>query len=131
MRIEHFAVNVKEPKAMAEWYAEHLGLSIIRADEVPPYITFLADDNNQTLLELYANPNGEFLELSDLSVFTFHIAFSVADMGAECARLIAAGAKSKGDAITLGNGDQTQFVQCPWGVTLQFLERINPLFPEN
>ncbi|MEM7333117.1 MAG: VOC family protein [Chloroflexota bacterium] len=130
MKIEHFAINVKEPQAMAQWYAEHLGLTIIRADETPPFITFLADDNNQTLLELYANPNGEYIDFANLTVFTFHIAFSVPDMAGECVRLIEAGATSKGDAITLGNGDKTQFVQCPWGVTIQFLERINPLFPD-
>ena len=128
MKIEHFAINVKEPQKMATWYAENLGLKIIRMDDAPPYITFLADDDNQTLLELYSNPNGEYLDFANLSVFSFHIAFSVPDLTAECDRLIAAGAISKGDVLILGNGDKTGFVQCPWGVTIQFLERIQPLF---
>lgn len=128
MKIEHVAINVKEPRQMAAWYAEHLDLTIIRADEEPPYITFLTDDDNQTLLEFYANHQGEFLEYADLSVFTFHIAFAVESIVAEVERLVKAGATTKGTISTLGNGDKTGFVQCPWGVTLQFLERVKPLF---
>lgn len=127
MRIEHFAINVSEPAKMAAWYAKHLGLTIIRADDVEPYIHFLADDDNQTLFEIYSNPKGEIIDFGEYSVFTFHIAFSVADMLAECDRLIVAGATAQGDTITLGNGDLTRFVQCPWGVKLQFLQRIKPL----
>lgn len=128
MKIEHFAINVKEPRKMAAWYAEHLGLTIIRADQEPPYITFLADDQNETILELYANPNGEFLSYADLSVFTFHIAFAIDDLEAICAKLATAGATQKGEFVTFANGDVSAFVQCPWGVTLQFIQRINPLF---
>jgi catechol 2,3-dioxygenase-like lactoylglutathione lyase family enzyme len=128
MKIEHFAINVKEPREMAAWYVEHLGLHTIRADQEAPYITFLADDENETILEIYANQAGEFLDYTNMSVFTFHIAFAVEDIQAVCNRLITAGASPKGEIITLANGDLAGFVTCPWGITLQFLQRINPLF---
>lgn len=128
MQIEHFAINVKQPRDMAAWYAEHLGLTIIRADEQPPYITFLADNNNETVLELYANPNGEFLAYGEMSVYTFHIAFAVPDIEAISGGLLDAGAMQKGDLVTFANGDVSAFYACPWGVTLQFIQRVKPLF---
>ena len=31
MDIEHFAINVKDPRAMADWYVRHLGLRVLRS----------------------------------------------------------------------------------------------------
>lgn len=128
MKIEHFALNVRSPREMAAWYAAHIGLTIIRADQQAPYITFLADDNNETVLELYTNPNGEFLAFDDLSVYTFHIAFAVTDLNVVRDSLVEAGAVQKGELVTFANGDVSVFLSCPWGVTLQFVQRVNPLF---
>ncbi|MGB1250509.1 MAG: VOC family protein [Candidatus Promineifilaceae bacterium] len=128
MKIEHFAVNVNEPNKMAHWWADNLGLKIIREDDTPPYITFLADEDNGTVIELYANPKGAIVDFGQHSIFTFHIAFAVDDISAECNRLIAAGATSTGDIITMGNGDLLGFVRDPWGIVIQFLQRVEPLF---
>ncbi|MEM7801043.1 MAG: VOC family protein [Chloroflexota bacterium] len=128
MKIEHIAINVSEPQAMAAWWSEHLDLQIIRADQEPPYITFLSDDGHQTLLEIYANPKGEFPNYPEMSIFTFHIAFAVEDIEAESARLIAAGAAAAGEILTMGNGDRLGFVRDPWGITIQILQRTAPLF---
>ena len=113
---------------MAHWWAEHLGLKIIREDDTPPYITFLADEDNGTVIELYANPNGEIVDFGQYSIFTFHIAFAVDDISAECARLVEAGAAPLGDIITMPNGDLLGFVRDPWGIVIQFLQRVQPLF---
>lgn len=128
MKIEHFAVNVSDPIKMGHWWAENLGLNIIRMDDTSPYITFLADEDNGTVIELYANPKGETIDLSQYSIFTFHIAFAVDDISAECDRLIAAGATPTGDILTMGNGDQLGFVRDPWGIVIQILQRVTPLF---
>lgn len=127
MKIEHFAINVKKPAEMAQWWSENLGLTIIRADAEAPFIHFLSDDGDQTLLEIYDNPLGEFPDYPNMSFFTFHIAFAVEDIQGEMDRLLAAGASPTGDILTMPNGDRLGFVRDPWGVCIQILQRKVPL----
>lgn len=124
MKIEHIAMNVREPAALAQWYAANLGLRIIRADTSGTFIHFLADDDGETLLEFYANDSGEYPQLGHWS---FHIAFNSDDLVASRDQLVAAGGTSVSDIITLGNGDQTTFVRDPWGIHVQLIRRIKPL----
>ncbi len=36
MKIEHFALNVSDPRAMSAWYETHLGLHVVKkSNEVP------------------------------------------------------------------------------------------------
>lgn len=128
MKIEHFALNVDDPAGMADWWAKNLGLTIIRADQEAPFIHFLSDDGDQTLVEIYKNPRGEFPDYKNMSIFTFHIAFAVEDIQTEVDRLLAAGALPAGDFITMPNGDLMKFVRDPWGVCIQLLQRAVPLF---
>lgn len=128
MKIEHIAINVTEPTEMAQWWAKNLDLKIIRADKEAPFIHFLSDDGDETLLEIYANPAGEFPDYANMSIFTFHIAFAVDDIQAEIDRLLAAGAMPSGEILTMGNGDRLGFVRDPWGVCIQILQRAVPLF---
>ena len=127
MKIEHFAINVKEATAMAKWWSKNLGLKIIRADQEAPFVHFLSDDGDQTLIEIYSNPDGEFPDYANQSIFTFHIAFAVDDINGEIERLLAAGALPSGDVMHMPNGDQLGFVRDPWGVCVQILQRVTPL----
>src|SRR5262249_45002677 len=43
MDIEHMALNVPDPVAMADWYTEHLGMRVVRSVPGPPHTRFLAD----------------------------------------------------------------------------------------
>ena len=85
MKIEHIAMNVREPAALAQWYAANLGLRIIRADTSGTFIHFLADDDGETLLEFYANDSGEYPQLGHWS---FHIAFNSDDLAASRAETL-------------------------------------------
>jgi catechol 2,3-dioxygenase-like lactoylglutathione lyase family enzyme len=127
MKIEHFAVNVSDPRALAQWYVEHLGLRIARARTEPPYETFLADDNGETVIEVFNNPLGTHVNYGDMHPVTFHIAFTVPDMEADRERLIAAGATADGDIVTAPTGDQLAFVRDPWGIAIQLVKRQTPL----
>ena len=128
MKIEHFALNVTDPAGFANWWSENIGLKIIRADQEAPYIHFLSDDDDETVIEVYNNPMGEFPDYANMSIFTFHIAFAVDDIQGEIDRLLAVGAKPSGDIITMPNGDRLGFVRDPWGISIQLLQRITPLF---
>ncbi|MFK7804457.1 MAG: VOC family protein [Anaerolineae bacterium] len=127
MKIEHFAINVSDPAGMAQWWSKNLGLKIIRADTDGAFVHFLSDDGDQTLIEIYNNPAGEIPDYPNLSIFTFHIAFAVDDITAECERLLSAEATSASDMLTMENGDKMRFVRDPWGVCIQFLQRAKPL----
>jgi catechol 2,3-dioxygenase-like lactoylglutathione lyase family enzyme len=60
MKLEHMAFNVKDPLAAAAWYERHIGLSVVRRMDAPPYTHFLADDGgamlNCSLAEAHAKP---------------------------------------------------------------------------
>jgi catechol 2,3-dioxygenase-like lactoylglutathione lyase family enzyme len=126
MKIEHFAINVKEPQAMAQWYVANLGMTIVRGDNEPPYITFLAPAGGGSMIELYANPQGEFLDYGRFHALTFHIAFAVADLNQARYRLLQAGASADGDITTTAKGDQLAIVRDPWGNAIQLVQRAAP-----
>jgi catechol 2,3-dioxygenase-like lactoylglutathione lyase family enzyme len=127
MKIEHLAFNVKEPRALAQWYVENLGLRIIRGDEEPPYIHFLADDNGETILEIYSNPLGTYVDYGPMHPVTFHIAFSVDNITHERERLLKVGCTAAGERATTVSGDQLAFVRDPWGYAIQLVKRVTPL----
>ena len=127
MRIEHVAFNVKDSRALADWYVAHLGMTIIRSFEEPPYIRFLGDSDNQTLLEVYSNPIGEYVEYGSFHPVTFHIAFTVEDMEATRERLVEAGGTLDGDIDETPNGDRLAFVRDPWGNSVQLVQRKTPM----
>ena len=126
MRIEHFALNVKDPQAMAQWYVVNLDMTIVRTSPEPPYITFLAPAGGGSMIELYANPQGEFLDYGRFHALTFHIAFAVDDLARERDRLLQAGATADSDIITTARGDQLAIVRDPWGHAIQLVQRATP-----
>ncbi|MEO5822605.1 MAG: VOC family protein, partial [Vicinamibacteraceae bacterium] len=50
LRIEHVALNVADPRAMADWYVTHLGMRVVRRVEGPPHTRFLADVAGATVV---------------------------------------------------------------------------------
>lgn len=127
MRLEHIAFNIAEPAAAAAWYAAHLGMRIVRAQEVSPYAHFLADSTGQTVLEFYSNPLDAVPDYAAINPFRHHIAYLASEIGAERDRLIAAGATPVGDITLTPAGDKLAFLRDPWGVPLQLVERETPL----
>ncbi len=127
MRLEHAAFNVKDVKAFAAWYVEHLDMEIIRSFDEPPFIHFLADSAHKSLIEVYSNPLGEFVAYGDYHPVTFHLAFAVDDMAATRQRLVAAGGTLEGEVDRTPTGDKLAFVRDPWGYTIQLVQRVKPM----
>ena len=123
MRLEHLAFNVKDSAALAAWYVANLDMTIVRAIPEPPYIHFLADKPGKTLIEIYSNPLGEFVDYASHHPVTFHLAFAVDDMEATRARLVAEGGTLDGDIDITPGGDRLAFVRDPWGYTIQLVQR--------
>jgi glyoxylase I family protein len=127
MNIEHVALNHPDPVAAAQWYAENLGMEIVRSSDKSPYIHFLADTAKTGLIEIYNNPEAAVPDYPSQSPFILHIAFSADDLEATKARLIDAGATAEGDITESPIGDQLLMLRDPWGVPLQFVKRIKPI----
>ena len=123
MRLEHIAFNVPDVKALAAWYVEHLGMVIVREVTQPPYMHFLADSARKSLIEIYTDPDGEFIDYADYHPVTFHLAFAVDDMDATRQRLTRAGATLDGDVYGTLAGDKLAFLRDPWGYTIQLVQR--------
>lgn len=125
MKIEHFAINVPEPAAMAKWYAENLGMRIVVASDSSPYMHFIADDAG-SMIELYNNPAAPMPDYPNMSPFNFHTAFTTADIEAERDRIVAAGATA-GEITQTPRGDRLLFLRDPWQIPFQFVQRSSPL----
>ena len=127
MKLEHVAINVDAPKEMAAWWAEHMGLSVVLDLPDPPMMTFVSDGGG-SMVELYNNTNAPIPDYNTIDPFTLHFAFTTEDIAADRDRLIAAGATADGEiAPPSPRGDVLCFVRDPWGVTIQLIQRSQPL----
>jgi catechol 2,3-dioxygenase-like lactoylglutathione lyase family enzyme len=127
MKIEHVAINVPDARETAAWYAEHLGLKIVRKVDQPPYMHFLADESGQSMLEIYANTEAGIPDYPAMHPQNLHIAFVVDDIESELNRLLAAGATPEGGINPTPAGDKLVFFRDPWGVPLQLVQRKTPM----
>ncbi len=126
MKLEHVAINVPEPHALAEWFSTHLGMRIVLSQENPPYMHFVADENG-SMLELYSNPAAPMPDYANMHPINLHIAFASDAIEQDRARLIEAGAIAVGEISTSPAGDQLAFFRTPWQVPFQLVQRRRPL----
>lgn len=127
MRIEHFALNVPDPVAMADWWIRHLGMRVARKVDGPPHTRFLADETGQGVLEIYHQTSAAIPDYASLEPLTVHVAFVVADLVSERRRLLAAGAICAKEIVRTPEGDEMTFLRDPWGIVIQLVKRAKPL----
>ncbi|MBN2023905.1 MAG: VOC family protein [Pirellulales bacterium] len=123
MNIEHIALNVAEPGGMAKWYCEHLGMRVALENGAA---WFVADGSGKVVLELYCNPPDAVPDYEAMNPLVLHVAFASADVAADRARLVAAGATPEGDIRQTPAGDTFCMVRDPWGLTVQLVRRVRP-----
>jgi catechol 2,3-dioxygenase-like lactoylglutathione lyase family enzyme len=127
MDIEHIALNVSDPPAMAEWYVKHLGMQVLRKLTEAPFTHFIADRGGRVVLELYHQTKAPVPDYRSFDPMVLHIAFKVANVRQEHDRLLKAGATVATDLAVSPNGDEMSFLRDPWGVTVQLVKRAQPL----
>lgn len=130
MKIEHFALNVEEPLAMADWYVDNLGLKIVKQEKESPYMTFLADNSGRVMIEVYNNPADQVPDYYSMDPLILHLALVSEDPGVDKKRLIEAGAEEVSDDI-LEDGSHLVMMRDPWGLALQLCQRAVPMLKEN
>lgn len=123
MKIEHAAYQVGDPVKVADWYVTHLGLTLKRVQDGPPFGRFLADDGDAVMLEFYYNPKAPLPDYHAIDPVVLHLAFWADDIAAERERLIAAGATPVGDIAAGPNGDRLAMLRDPWGFPVQLVTR--------
>jgi catechol 2,3-dioxygenase-like lactoylglutathione lyase family enzyme len=123
MKIEHIALNVSDPTALAKWYVAHLGLTIKMQLSAPPFTHFLADDSGAVMVEFYNNTEAPVPDYGRQDPRTLHLAFVSADVAADRQRLIEAGAVPVGDVQRMENGTQLAMLRDPWGLAVQLVYR--------
>lgn len=127
MNIEHFALNVAEPVAMAAWYVEHFGMRIVRHLPQANETHFLADAAGG-VVEIYCNPADQVPDYAAMDPLLVHLAFASVDPRADAARLIAAGA-SLAEEKVLPDCSLLIMLRDPWGLAVQLCRRGTPLLP--
>ena len=129
IRIEHVAINVKDPIAVAKWYTENLEMKIARKGPPPVNGHFISDTNGNVMLEIYHNPPDAVPDYPSMNPLSLHIAFMVDDVKAIRDKLTAAGATIVSDITTTEGGDEIAMLRDPWGVPIQFVKRAEPMLP--
>lgn len=126
MKLEHFALNVEDPLAMAAWYIENLGLSVVRQLKEAPYTTFLADTSGRIMIEIYRNPADDVPPYREMNPLLVHLAFVSEEPEEDKKSLLAAGASLESDQ-QLEDGSHLVMLRDPWGLALQLCKRGKPM----
>ena len=127
MKIEHLALNVPDPLAMARWYVDHMGLTVKRRYLEAPWGHFLADDGGAVMLELYGNDKAPMLDLPQVAPPALHLAFASRDVEGDVKRLVSAGATLVSGPELAANGDGLAMLRDPWSVCIQLVKRAEAM----
>lgn len=126
MKIEHFAINVSDPNAVADWYVKHCSMSIARKQEAAPFTHFLADSSGSVMVEIYNNPVDEVPDYRSMNPLIVHLAFVSKDPDADRARLESAGA-TFAEEVKAEDGSHLVMLRDPWGFCIQLCKRGVPM----
>jgi catechol 2,3-dioxygenase-like lactoylglutathione lyase family enzyme len=127
MKIEHFALQVADPVATADWYKTHLGCTLVRAGGEPTRQRFLSDSSGRILLEFYRNPRLPVPDYLNMDPLLLHVAFVSSSPASDRERLVAAGARVVEDVTVAPNGDKLVMLRDPWGLAVQLVKRAKPM----
>ncbi|MBC2606135.1 VOC family protein [Pelagicoccus albus] len=126
MKIEHFAINVKDPVAVADWYVENFNMSIARKMDEAPFTHFLKDSVGDVMVEIYNNPKNEVPDYASMNPLLLHLAFVSVNPEADRERLEAAEA-TFAEEVKLPDGSHLIMMRDPWGFSVQLCKRGEPM----
>lgn len=126
MKIEHFAFNVTDPIAVADWYVKHLGMSVARKMDGGPNTHFLADESGQVMIEIYNNPPGEVPNYAAMNPLLLHLAFVCEEPEKKRAELEEVGA-TFAEEVRIKDGSHLVMMRDPWGLAIQLCKRGTPM----
>jgi catechol 2,3-dioxygenase-like lactoylglutathione lyase family enzyme len=125
--LEHVAINVADVDAFVAWFTQNLDMRVARHTGGPSNAHFLADAAGRCMLEVYRDAAAPVPDYPAMHPLALHIAFTVGDVEAARARLIAAGATPEGEISVTEAGDQLAMLRCPQGIPVQLVKRARPM----
>jgi glyoxylase I family protein len=126
MKIEHFAYQVVDAAAVADWYIDHMGFSVKRGNDDPFAVRFLADESGDVMIEIYSNPAMDTPDYASMDPLILHMAFVCNDIAGTIERLTIAGATLVLEETT-SMGDSLAMLRDPWGLAIQLCHRSSPM----
>ena len=91
-----------------------------------PFTTFLLDDTNKIMLEIYRNREAEVPPYREMNPLLVHVAFVSSNPSADKERLLEAGATLVSDH-QLNDGSHLVMMRDPWGLAIQLCKRGLPM----
>lgn len=125
-KLEHIALNVSDPVAIAAWYEKYLGFNIVRKLGPPQHTHFLGDHSGAILLEIYHNPPDSVPDYTSMDPLQLHLALVSPDPDADAQHLLQGGA-SYVEEIRTPDGSHLVMLRDPWGLPLQLCKRGQPM----
>jgi glyoxylase I family protein len=122
---EHLALNVRDQKAVEDWYVENLGFTVVR--RYPAGASFLADSAGRIVFELYSRDDVPYFDGEGTHSLTVHIAYECQDVEGTAKALLSAGATEDIPLATSPDGDVLIILRDPFGITIQLIDRADPL----
>ncbi len=119
VRFEHVAIDVENPKEVADWYVKYVGLTIISKSKK---MIFVGDPGHHCMLELYKKP-GVKDRFSSLEHKASHVAFATDDADSLSKKMVEGGAKIL-KQFKNPVGDTVINMKDPWGNNLQVIHRV-------
>ena len=126
MKLEHFALNVPNARALVDFFVANLGMRIVIENNTSPFVHFITDDAG-AMLEIYSNPAVPITDYTAVHPTNLHIAFASSDIENDRAKLIAAGAEALGEISATPAGDKLAFFRGPDAVPFQLVQRNKAL----
>ena len=126
MKFEHVGINVPDAKAMAEWYVEYCGMSVVKSSGPPVHCHFLADATGRTVVEIYTNEKAPVPDYASQPPLVYHFAMAVENPGALKTLLLEKGATLVVEE-TLDDGSYLVTLRDPWGIPLQLCKRATAM----
>ena len=125
MKFEHYAINVEDSVAVADWYVENCGMTAVVAMTEAPFTRFLADASGRVVIEVYSNPAAPMPDYAAMNHLQYHLAFAVKDAGTEKDRLMAVGCTFV-EELNPQPGSRLIMLRDPFGMALQLCQRAKP-----
>jgi catechol 2,3-dioxygenase-like lactoylglutathione lyase family enzyme len=128
VKLEHTAIQVEDPNAMADWYCQHFYMRVRAKQEQSPFTHFLEDSAGDVLIEFYHNEAHPVPDYPTMEPLFLHFAFVSEAPREDAERLKAAGATYL-EEVDRPDGTLLIMMRDPWGLPIQLCRRATPFFP--
>ena len=120
--LEHPAIDVADPVAVADWWCKNLGFTITKQKDDETHTTFIVDASGRIAIELYrARTQPEAPDYASMDPLTLHFGFTSKDVDADIEKLTAAGATLV--VHEKAPGFDGAMMKDPFGISIQFVKR--------